>query len=122
MPSKRELIRLSSHLQSPKRETDTDEDVHMALSDLAPRTRAQASAFKKFAVDAGLLAAEGETQPQTASTSTIPSDTESDDDTFNPVPTQKSSWPNVTKQQSLQAWLVWDEEQGKHLSNQIRLC
>ncbi|KAI4160115.1 MAG: hypothetical protein L6R39_000270 [Caloplaca ligustica] len=48
-----------------------------------------------------------------AASSSGESDTGSEDDGFPRVPTQKNPWPNVNDQASVQAWILWDDEQDK---------
>lgn len=109
---KRELTNIRPHLQSPSHTSDTPEDVHMTLNDFAPRTRGQASAVRRFAAEAGIGMPEEQADRQAASSSGE-SDTGSEDDGFPRVPTQKNPWPNVNDQASVQAWILWDDEQGE---------
>lgn len=51
MTSNRELTRLRTHLQSPPRDADIDEDVQAAINELSVRTRAQVSAVKQIAME-----------------------------------------------------------------------
>lgn len=113
MTSNCALTRPQDHLQGSARETDVDEDVQFTLNDFSARTRGQASAMKRFAVEAGLLMPEKRTKPQAASGSEK-SDTESEDDAFAHVPHLQNPWEGISKQSTRQAWLVWDNEQGEH--------
>ncbi|KAL8930441.1 MAG: hypothetical protein Q9208_000625 [Pyrenodesmia sp. 3 TL-2023] len=121
MAFERELTRLANHLQSPEGANTTREDVHAALKDFAPKTRAQATAVQKFLAEAGMIEETKETEPEAAATSTSlrlnlrakESDSESDDDMFERVPPAKNPWVNVTEEESEKAWSLWEVEQEK---------
>lgn len=121
MPLKHELTGLLDVSQVPFHQTDNEEDAQVTLGDFSARTRAQATAVKRFAKEAGLNVSEGQTAPRTANSSRIfrsrpnpwDPDTESEDESFPSVPTQKNPWPNVSRELSLQAWQIWHEQQGR---------
>ncbi|KAL9012955.1 MAG: hypothetical protein Q9173_002323 [Seirophora scorigena] len=119
MPLKRELTGLLDDSQVLFHETDNDEDAQVTLGDFSARTRAQATAVKRFAKEAGLDVPEEQTAPRTANSSRIfrsrpnpwDPDTQSEDESFPSVPAQKNPWPNVSRESSLQAWQIWHEQQ-----------
>lgn len=126
MAFERGLTDLANPLQSPHGANSTHEEVQAALKDFAPKTRAQAAAVQKFLAEAGMIEeTEEETQPQAVVTSTSLTsnlhakepDSESDDDSFERVPQLKNPWADVTEEESMKAWFVWEAEQGKqHLA------
>ncbi|KAL8938024.1 MAG: hypothetical protein Q9211_003404 [Gyalolechia sp. 1 TL-2023] len=108
MTSKGELTRLRNHLQSPPREDDI-EDVQASINDLSVRTRAQVSAVKQFAVEAGILPQEIEMSTQVPSGSAKPKpDTKGEDSDDEPefgrVSVPKNPWPEVDRALSMQLW------------------
>ncbi|KAL9028540.1 MAG: hypothetical protein Q9196_003107 [Gyalolechia fulgens] len=123
MTSKGELTRLRNHLQSPPREDDI-EDVQASINDLSVRTRAQVSAVKQFAVEAGILPQEIEMSTQVPSGSAKPKpDTKGEDSDDEPefgrVSVPKNPWPEVDRALSMQLWRGWDIVQGKPLHSYI---
>ncbi|KAI4117050.1 MAG: hypothetical protein LQ345_002632 [Seirophora villosa] len=119
MPSKHELTGLLDVSQVPFHQTGNEEGAQVTLGDFSARTRAQATAVKRFAKEAGLNVPEGQTAARTANSSRIfrsrpnpwDPETESEDESFPSVPAQKNPWPNVSRESSLQAWQIWHEQQ-----------
>lgn len=122
MPLNRELTRLWDHSQDPFDEPENKEDIRVTLGDFSARTRSQATAVKRFAKEAGLKVPEEGIAPRAAISSRIfkpkPNlwdlDIEAEEDeSFPSVPAQKNPWPNISRESSLQAWQIWDEQQGR---------
>ena len=83
------------------------------------RTRAQVSAFKQIAIEAGILTVEfqpGAVHPR-LNTKIEDSVDESEADTFDPAPRLKKSLTDVSRTESSQTWLAWDNFHGEQPSN-----
>ncbi|KAL9004102.1 MAG: hypothetical protein Q9188_003068 [Gyalolechia gomerana] len=103
--------------ESPPREEDM-EDVQATINDLSVRTRAQMSAAKQFAMEAGILAQEMQTGTQDASSSANPKldskgENAADEPGYDRVSVPKNPWPGVEGKESKQLWLGWDIVQDK---------
>lgn len=122
MPLNRELTRLRDHSQDPFDEPENKEDIQVTLGDFSARTRSQATAVKRFAKEAGLKVPEKGIAPRAAISSRIFKSKPNlwdlnieaeEDESFPSVPAQKNPWPNISRESSLQAWQIWDEQQSR---------
>ncbi|KAL8974280.1 MAG: hypothetical protein Q9197_001483 [Variospora fuerteventurae] len=104
----------------PFDEPENKEDIGVTLGDFSARTRSQATAVKRFAKEAGLKVPEEGTAPRAAISSRIFRSKPNlcdlnieaeEDESFPSVPAQKNPWPNISRESSLQAWQIWDEQQ-----------
>ncbi|KAL8986470.1 MAG: hypothetical protein Q9177_004176 [Variospora cf. flavescens] len=106
--------------RDPLDEPENKEDIQVTLGDFSARTRSQATAVKRFAKEAGLKVPEKGIAPRAAISSRIFKSKPNlwdlnieaeEDESFPSVPAQKNPWPNISRESSLQAWQIWDEQQ-----------